>query len=62
MFRSSADSRAWAVVLKHAREVHVETDRVAVTVPIDRRCPSCGVARDGCDRPFCNRLMSEAEA
>ncbi len=59
---NTADQRVARMLLEHAREVYVTRDRIPETIAIDRRCPGCGVERDGCDRPLCSRLLSEAEA
>jgi hypothetical protein len=55
----TADQRAQAIVAAHARFVVENASR---TVAVDRRCASCGVERESCDRPLCIKLMSENES
>ena len=31
------------------------------TVPVDRRCPGCGLERDGCESRLCSRRHDDEE-
>ncbi len=53
--------RVRRILLDGAREAYAPDTAPRAGIPVDRRCPGCGVDRDGCDHPFCSRYLSESE-
>ncbi len=49
------DERVRRLLLTHAHDAYVEPIRRSGTVRIDRRCPSCGIARAVCGSATCIR-------
>ncbi len=55
---ATPDGRVRRLLLAHAREAYVPEWRPSATVPIDGRCPACGVARAGCRSATCIRRVA----
>lgn len=53
--------RVRRILLDGAREVYAPDTVPRAGIAIDRRCPGCGIDRDGCAHPLCSRYMSESE-
>jgi hypothetical protein len=55
---SAIETQVWRSVVDHAHEAYLQPIRPSSTMPIDRRCPSCGVERDGCESATCIRAAA----
>ncbi len=52
---SSADEKVHRLLLNHAREAYLLPIGPSSTVPIDLRCPACGIDRPVCASRTCIR-------
>lgn len=57
----TTNDRVRRMILQQTWEAYVGVPRAGEGIPVDLRCPGCGVERDGCDSPLCTRYLSEGE-